>query len=128
MFRQWAEKGARVAANNDQPLPRFLLIDQPTQVYFPSETVHAAVGGSIEKTETDADIEAVCCLFEVLQRLGEEGTKEFQIIVTEHANLCDDVFQSTLVEQPWTKPPALVSNDWPNENDECASVDSSWTG
>ena len=112
----------RFAANNDQPLPRFLLIDQPTQVYFPSETVYAAAGGSIEKTETDADLEAVRRLFEVLRRFGEEDAKGFQIIVTEHANLRDDWFQSALVEQPWTKPPALVPDDWPDESDESASV------
>jgi hypothetical protein len=45
----------RFAANNKQPLPRFLLIDQPTQVYFPSEAVYKEAGGSIEKTEIDAD-------------------------------------------------------------------------
>ena len=113
------------AAQNNCPIPRFLLIDQPTQVYFPSETVYAAAGGSIEKTETDADLEAVRRLFEVLRRFGEEDAKGFQIIVTEHANLRDDWFQSALVEQPWTKPPALVPDDWPDENDESASVEPS---
>ena len=37
----------------------------------------------------------------------------FQIIVTEHANLRDDWFQAALVEAPWSKPPALVPDDWP---------------
>ncbi len=37
----------------------------------------------------------------------------FQLIVTEHANLRDQWFQDSLVEQPWTKPPALVPEDWP---------------
>lgn len=27
----------RFAVQNDRPIPRFLMIDQPTQVYFPSE-------------------------------------------------------------------------------------------
>lgn len=115
----------RFAANNEQPLPRFLLIDQPTQVYFPSETLYAAAGGSIEKTEMDADLEAVRRLFEVLRRFGEEDAKGFQIIVTEHANLRDDWFQSALVEQPWTKPPALVPDDWPDEAEERSSVEPS---
>ena len=115
----------RFAANNHQPLPRFLLIDQPTQVYFPSETLYAEAGGSIEKTEKDADLEAVRRLFELLKRFGEVDAPGFQIIVTEHANLRDDWFQSALVEQPWTKPPALVPDDWPDENDESASVEPS---
>lgn len=105
----------RFATNNHQPLPRFLLIDQPTQVYFPSETLYADAGGSIERTEKDADLEAVRRLFELLKRFGEIDAPGFQIIVTEHANLRDDWFQSALVEPPWAKPPALVPDDWPDE-------------
>ncbi|EPC3806387.1 DUF3732 domain-containing protein [Enterobacter ludwigii] len=39
----------------------------------------------------------------------------FQLIVTEHANLRDEWFQNALVEDPWTKPPALVPEHWPSE-------------
>jgi hypothetical protein len=108
----------RFAANQGQPLPRFLLIDQPTQVYFPSEAVYAEAGGSIERTETDADLQAVRRLFELLLRFATKDAPGFQIIVTEHANLRDDWFQAALVEQPWTKPPALVPDDWPDEPSE----------
>jgi hypothetical protein len=108
----------RFAANHGQPLPRFLLIDQPTQVYFPSEAVYAEAGGSIERTETDADLQAVRRLFEVLLRFATKDAPGFQIIVTEHANLRDDWFQAALVEQPWSKPPALVPSDWPDEPSE----------
>jgi len=104
----------RFAANHGQPLPRFLLVDQPTQVYFPSEAVYTSAGGSIEETEKDADLEAVRRLFELLQRFGDVDAPGFQIIVTEHANLRDDWFQASLVEQPWAKPPALVPDDWPD--------------
>jgi hypothetical protein len=105
----------RFATNNRQPLPRFLLIDQPTQVYFPSEAVYKEAGGSIEKTEIDADLEAVRRLFEILRRFTTDDAPGFQIIVTEHANLREEWFQAALVEQPWTKPPALVPEDWPDE-------------
>jgi Protein of unknown function (DUF3732) len=105
----------RFATNHGQPMPRFLLIDQPTQVYFPSETVYAEAAGSIERTEKDADLEAVRRLFELLLRFAEKDAPGFQIIVTEHANLRDDWFQDALVETPWTKPPALVPDDWPDE-------------
>lgn len=110
----------RYAASNNQPLPRFLLIDQPTQVYFPSEAIYKAADGSVETTETDADLEAVRGLFELLRRFTEEDAAGFQIIVTEHANLRDEWFQAALVERPWTKPPALVPDDWPDENGELA--------
>jgi hypothetical protein len=42
------------------------------------------------------------------------GTPGFDTQVTEHANLRDQWFQDALVEQPWTKPPALVPENWPN--------------
>jgi hypothetical protein len=110
----------RYAANNNQPIPRFLLIDQPTQVYFPSEAVYKAADGSVETTETDADLEAVRRLFELLRRFTEEDAPGFQLIVTEHANLRDEWFQTALIERPWAKPPALVPEDWPDGNDELA--------
>jgi len=105
----------RFATNNNQPIPRFLLIDQPTQVYFPSEAVYAEAGGSIERTEMDADLEAVRRLFELLLRFTTKDAPSFQIIVTEHANLRDEWFQAALLERPWAKPPALVPDDWPDE-------------
>ena len=104
----------RFAVAYDQPIPRFMMIDQPTQVYFPSERSYQEAGGSIEQTEKDADLEAVRRLFEVLQRFTVEDAPGFQLIVTEHANLRDGWFQTSLVERPWTKPPALVPDDWPD--------------
>src|SRR5450830_411606 len=101
------------AAKNGRPIPQFLLIDQPTQVYFPSEKVYQEAGGSVQKTEADADLAAVRRLFELLLKFTIEDVPGFQIIVTEHANLREDWFQDSLVKPPWTKPPALVPEDWP---------------
>lgn len=101
------------AVKNSRPLPRFLLIDQPTQVYFPSEQIYQEADGSVQKTEeADADLKAVRRLFELLLRFTQEDAPGFQLIVTEHANLREQWFQDALVEQPWTKPPALVPEDW----------------
>lgn len=101
-------------SNNRKPIPSFLFIDQPTQVYFPSERVYKSTSGSVEETERDADLEKVRKLFALLHRFATQEAPNFQIIVTEHANLRDDWFQSSLVEAPWTKPPALVPDDWPD--------------
>jgi len=102
------------AAKNNRPIPQFLLIDQPTQVYFPSEQIYKDAGGSVEKTEeADADLKAVRRVFELLLKFTLEDAPGFQLIVTEHANLREEWFQDALVEQPWTKPPALVPEDWP---------------
>lgn len=100
------------AAQNNRPIPRFLLIDQPTQVYFPSEQVYKDADGSVQRTEADADLNAVRRLFKVLLKFTQEDVPGFQLIVTEHANLREHWFQDALVELPWTKPPALVPEDW----------------
>lgn len=103
------------AAKNNRPFPHFLLIDQPTQVYFPSEQIYKNADGSVKGTEVDADLNAVRRLFELLLKFTKEDVPGFQLIVTEHANLREQWFQDTLVEEPWTKPPALVPEDWPSE-------------
>jgi hypothetical protein len=100
------------ASNNKKPIPSFLFLDQPTQVYFPSEQKYKAASGSVEETERDADLEKVRKLFSMLYRFTTQETPGFQIIVTEHANLRDDWFQNSMVEVPWTKPPALVPEEW----------------
>lgn len=103
------------AAKNKRPIPSFLLIDQPTQVYFPSEQVYKDADGSVQRTEADADLNAVRRLFELLLKFTQEDVPGFQLIVTEHANLSEQWFQNALVEEPWTKPPALVPENWPEE-------------
>ena len=103
------------AAQNNRPIPRFLLIDQPTQVYFPSEQVYKDADGSVQMTEADADLNAVRRLFELLLKFTQKDVPGFQLIVTEHANRREPWFQGALVEEPWTKPPALVPEEWPQE-------------
>lgn len=103
------------AAQNNRPIPQFLFIDQPTQVYFPSEQVYKDADGSVFKTEADADLNAVRRLFELLLKFTQVDVPGFQLIVTEHANLREQWFQDALVEDPWTKPPAFVPEEWPQE-------------
>ncbi|MEO5334047.1 MAG: DUF3732 domain-containing protein [Magnetococcus sp. YQC-5] len=100
------------AVKNNCPIPQFLLVDQPTQVYFPSEEIYKKADGTIQKTEANADLNAVRRLFELLLKFTQDDAPGFQLIVTEHANLREPWFQNALVEQPWTKPPALVPEDW----------------
>ena len=102
----------RFASTNRKPMPSFLFLDQPTQVYFPSEQVYKSVSGSVEETERDADLEKVRKLFLMLHHFAAKEVPGFQIIVTEHANLRDQWFQDSIVEVPWTKPPALVPEVW----------------
>jgi chaperonin cofactor prefoldin len=100
------------SALKGRPIPHFLFIDQPSQVYFPSESVYSKADGSFQKTEADADINAVRKLFKFLYDYSKDEVSDFQIIITEHANLRDEWFQKALIEPQWQKPPALVPMDW----------------
>ena len=103
------------AFQNNRPIPSFLIIDQPSQVYFPSE-LYKNADGSKENTETvfeDDDMKKVRKMFKFLYDFSSNRVSGFQLIVSEHANLRDDWFQNALIEEPWSKPPALVPEDWP---------------
>ena len=68
------------------PVPRFLVIDQPSQVYFPEawpsmENAPDADG----KSDRSPDIEGVRRIFTALSTFLSAVSAEFQIIVTEHA-------------------------------------------
>ena len=92
----------RFALINKKALPSFIFLDQPTQVYFPSESEYKKISGSIEETERDSDLERVRSLFKFLYDFVNKEAPGFQIIVTEHANLRDQWFQDSMIESPWT--------------------------
>jgi hypothetical protein len=97
-----------------RPVPSFLVLDQPTQVYFPAPRYNALEGTPEELT--DEDRTAVNRVFEFLFDVCEELTPNLQIIVMDHANLPDERFQSALIEQPWRGGRALVPEAWIGAN------------
>ena len=98
---------------NKRPVPGFLVIDQPSQVYFPSTASYRALDGTTDSLQrSDADIDAVARMFVLLGKVCAELAPHFQIIVTEHANLPEPWFQSMLVEAPWREGRALIPSEW----------------
>lgn len=95
-----------------RPVPGFLILDQPTQVYFPSEAYSALEGTVKESRSVDADMAAVKRMFNLLFAVCKELFPDFQIIVMEHANLDDEQFQEALVEGPWRNGRALIPESW----------------
>jgi Protein of unknown function (DUF3732) len=93
-----------------RPVPRFLVLDQPSQVYFPSKEAYLAMEGKAvqEIQGANADIQAVNRMFELLFDICEELSPHLQIIVLEHANLENERFQEALLEDPWTNGRALI--------------------
>jgi hypothetical protein len=100
---------------NNCPVPGFLLLDQPTQVYFPSTQQYKALSGTTQETiESDADLDAVRRMFDLLFSVCAELAPNFQIIVLEHANLPDERYQQAVIETPWSGNGyhALVPEEW----------------
>lgn len=99
---------------NERPVPRFLFIDQPSQVYFPSKDVYDDLDGTRQQTEQvkDADLDAVQRVFQLFFDFCANHEEKFQIIVTEHANLPTQDFQNALVEPPWVNGRALIPQNW----------------
>ena len=91
-----------------RPVPAFLILDQPTQAYYPPD----AQNGSLEEIEADEDRMAVLSLFRLMSIACQEIEFPFQLIVLDHAHLREEWFENSIVEE-WRGDGALVPNDWP---------------
>lgn len=100
----------RFFVENDRPVPRFLMIDQPTQAFYPSDAEKNA--GQIP----DADRTAVLDLFTMMKDVVEELAPRMQIIVSDHANLSETWFQDAIRHQ-WRNGVKLVPLDWIDNSD-----------
>lgn len=68
------------------PVPGFLVMDQPSQVYFPKKLVVRENETPEEPQLKDEDIEAVRKAFKVLAKVVESANGRLQIIVLDHAS------------------------------------------
>lgn len=91
-----------------RPVPRFLFLDQPSQVYFPPEK---DIDGSMALVSED-DRLAVSRMFELMVRAVSEVAPALQVIVTEHADIDKDWYQAAIIER-WRGGRKLVPEDWP---------------
>jgi uncharacterized Zn finger protein (UPF0148 family) len=93
--------------NKGRPVPRFLFIDQPSQVYFPADK---DVDGSMEVLANE-DREAVMRIYRLALEVVQELRPNFQIIMTDHADINQDWFQSRIIER-WRGERKLVPDAW----------------
>lgn len=100
-LHQWFVERAR-------PVPRFLFLDQPSQVYFPAEK---DVDGSMSLVSED-DRLAVSRMFRLVFDAVKEVAPGLQVLITEHADINDDWYQAAVVER-WRGGLKLVPDDWP---------------
>ena len=97
-------------SRRDCPVPRFLFLDQPSQVYFPPEREVAAEMSINDLSEDDRS--AVKRMF---RYVFDSAIPTFHVIVTEHADIDEEWFQSAVVER-WRGGLKLVPDDWPRLN------------
>lgn len=97
-------------SHRDRPVPRFLFLDQPSQVYFPPEREVAAEMSVNDLSEDDRS--AVKRMFQYVFSAVQSASPSFQVIVTEHADIDEDWYQSAVVER-WRGGLKLVPEDWP---------------
>ena len=94
-----------------RPVPAFLFLDQPTQVYFPPDIDPSAQGdvGSL----ADDDRQKVERMFSLIFQAVGELAPEFQIIVTDHADLRNSQeFQEAIVQKWRGDGNALIPTEW----------------
>lgn len=103
-----------------RPVPSFLFLDQPTQVFYPPEEVDRASGETANLTLREAnaseDRDIVQRIFGWINKLTSEFNKMrgFQVIVTDHAELNTDQFRKAKIDPPrWrTDGNSLIPLDW----------------
>jgi len=98
----------RLLVGRERPVPRFLFLDQPSQVYFPSEK---DPGDGAMGALSDADHEAVVRMFHVIAGFVHDVAPNFQIVVMEHADLQEDWYQQAVRER-WRGGEKLVPAEW----------------
>lgn len=91
--------------NNNRPVPNFLFLDQPSQVYFPEGST----------SDEDMDIQAVTNIFDFIRKRVCELDGKMQVIVVDHAKLDDDAFKAETIEDWKNTGVKLVPVDWYEE-------------
>ncbi|MGC0274861.1 DUF3732 domain-containing protein [Pseudactinotalea sp. Z1739] len=94
-----------IAAN--RPVPRFIVLDQPSQAFFPRDRVSG--GDLTELSDTDRDNTRK--LYKMMFDVVTEMDGKLQIIAFDHADFTDDWFQNSIVET-WRDGGALIPDEW----------------
>lgn len=96
----------RYFTRQERPVPRFLMLDQPTQAHYPSENDNES-----GLPEEDADRIAVRAMFELMRDVVAELAPDFQVIVCDHADLPEPWFDQAVRER-WRHGVKLIPTDW----------------
>lgn len=99
----------------NSPVPGFLVLDQPSQVYFPKQVIQRPIDEDVEPQLRDEDIVAVHKAFEVLNKVVLKAEGRLQVIVLDHASrdLWGDI-SGVVGLKDWRNGTKLVPMKWLN--------------
>ncbi len=92
-----------------RPVPRFIFIDQPSQVYFPEDESWQQKTG--ENRNIGEDRKKVERMYKLADDVVNALEGEFQIIITDHANIDQTWFQECVRER-WREGRKLIPDEW----------------
>lgn len=84
-----------------RPVPNFIFLDQPSQVYFPSE-----------RDEKKTDWNEVNKIYQFILDRTSELRSKLQVIIVDHADLEEDSFREFILENWWPDDKNLIPVDW----------------
>lgn len=99
----------------NSPVPALLVLDQPSQVYFPKTLVERGDSPPLDdpKLTRDEDIDAVRKAFRVMGSVVKAMEEKLQVIVLDHA--ADDIWggiESVIGVEDWRSGIKLVPVEW----------------
>ncbi|MFZ5756935.1 MAG: DUF3732 domain-containing protein [Pseudomonadota bacterium] len=100
-LHEWFSKRGR-------PVPHFLFLDQPSQVYFPPEK---DVDGTMSAA-SEEERRTVARMFQFIFDTAKGIVPGLQVVITEHADINEPWYQDAVVEK-WRGGLKLVPEDWP---------------
>ncbi len=87
---------------HNRPVPGFLFLDQPSQVYFPS----------MEQIEENKDLKAVGRIYDFIENQVNSFDGKLQVIIMDHAQLKDASFADHVIDSWWDDSNNLVPIEW----------------
>ena len=93
--------------SQNRPVPRFLMLDQPSKAHFQSDRPTDAAASYV-----DPDRKAVRNMFKLFADYTNELQGGVQLIVIDHANYTDATWFTDAVVHDWREGRKLIPSDW----------------
>lgn len=101
-----------------RPVPRFLLLDQPSQAFFPADRTSGGDLDELDDTDRAHTKALYRLMFDEVQRHGGA----LQVIALDHADFEDDWFRDSVTHR-WRDGDALIPPGWLEERAAAQSPD-----